>query len=180
MSNDMSKTKHTKGIHEFLEQSGVLESNDEEFIKKAREAYWRGYHREYKRIQRGKVREHRITLEKREEAFIEREADKYCTTISQFIKDAAFAYMHKSYLPISNENLVILEQQLSHVRTLLDGFGNNSEAVKSALSLIERIELLISQNVTTPPLLDDLVRATLSEKPFYLKTLKTIIAEYDY
>jgi len=179
MFNDMANTKRHTSIYSFLEQSGVLESNDPVLIKKARQAYWRSYHRDYKREQRDNLYEHTIALSKQENALIQREADRHNKTISLLIKETAFAYLGKHYLAIVSETLGMVEQQLSHIRTILENFGEKHEVMKAAVRALDSIDAKLIQNMH-PASLEDELRKALNERPHYLFTLKKLIEEYDY
>lgn len=180
MSNDMSDTKRHKSIYAFLESSGVLESNDPELIKNARQAYWRTYHREYKKGKREKAREHTVTLEKREEQVLKEEAAKNEMTLSKFIKEMALAYVNKEYIRPPNEELSKIEVSLSHIRTLLEGYGRDEKIATQAINAISAIERSLDQMISAPLSLESEVRRILSERPSYLSTMKQIISEYDY
>lgn len=177
----MAKTKKHTSLYNYLDQSGLLESNDDALIQRARVAYWKNYHKQYKREKRGKQNEHTLALTKKEEALIAREAAKHQKTISVFLKTAALAYTEKKYLLIPQEDLPKIQQQLSHIYVLLETFGNEkTDIVDRAIESIERIESSLMQLVSNPPELGSVLRQTFEECPEYIIILKQILLEYDH
>lgn len=170
----MSKTKKHTGIHEFLEQSGVLESNDESLIKKAREAYWRAYRTEFKRSVRERVREFPVQLTKQETAVIEREAESREISISQFLKKATLAYLQKTFLVIPTPELFAIEQVISKAKDTLQESGYTK-----CLEKVNELEARINNLIFHPQLLEDAIRKALNERPDFKDNLLTILKGYD-
>jgi hypothetical protein len=177
----MPEKRSHKGLREFLDASGVLESGDDELIKKARAAYWRKYSRDYKREQRAKFHEHTLALNKKENALIEREAVRHGMTASLFMRQAVLAYVQKHYLPFANEVLIVIERHLSHIRTQVESHSGSDDGANQAAALaLDSLEKALLRNAQSPPCLDDLIRTALEERPHYLLTIKQLIQEYDH
>jgi hypothetical protein len=172
----MAKDKKQINLYEFLEQSGILETGDEALIKKARTAYWRDYHKNYKRERRASEKEFLVTLNHAEQALMTAEAGKHGQSVSHLLKEAAFAYMHKAYLPLPSNELVQIQLLLS---SCYDCLERNKDAIK-AIEAILNIEEMLRELAAKPLDLEDAIRAAIAEHPQYLNTLEKLIKEYDH
>jgi hypothetical protein len=173
--------KHTN-LYEYLHQTGVLESKDDELIKKVKAAYWRKYHRDYKQEKRKKDREYSIALNKEERAYFEKEAERHGKSVSMFLKDAAMAYIHCEFLNPDKSDVQKIQQLLSRCYSDIEPLGENQTCisrVQKTLEAIERTEEMIQHLFSKPPSLEDTLRQKLTDKPYYLETIKSIIESHD-
>jgi hypothetical protein len=180
----MAKTKKHTSLYDFLDQSGVLECNDESLIKKARAAYWRNYQKQYKREKRSSGMECAIVLDEEERNAFEKRASKHKTSVPSLIKKTALAYLEKYYIAPSEELLQSIEQRLSQIYTdierLLETRIHNPEGLKQALQSIERIEQKLEDITKHPPNLEEEIKLAIDENPTFQQTLLTILKQYDH
>jgi len=62
--NKIWQARRTKPLRQYLSDTGVLESEDEELIRAVKGAYWRNYHKQYKREKRSREQEYSIAWTK--------------------------------------------------------------------------------------------------------------------
>jgi len=70
-------SRRTNHLRQYLSDTGVLESEDEELIRAVKAAYWRNYHKQYKREKRSREQEYSIALDKGEKNVLEQEAGRH-------------------------------------------------------------------------------------------------------
>jgi hypothetical protein len=178
----MAKTKKNTSLYDYLHDTGVLESGDEELVKKVKAAYWRNYHKQYKREKRGKDREYSISLTKSERKHFESEATNHGKSVSMFLKDAAWAYIHNQYLNPDKADLMKALQILSRCYTDIERIsheGIEAREIRETLGAVAKIEEKLDALFSHPASLEKLIEHTMKEKPCYLNTLKNLIANYD-
>jgi hypothetical protein len=178
----MATTKNKMNLYQYLDQSGILETNDDALIKKARAAYWKKYQREYKREKRGTEKEYTVRLSKSEESIIEREAAKTDKSITQFIKESSLAYVHKAYVVPKSDEQARIEQLLSHCYDRLNRLNGEHEIAElgPAIKGILEMETMLREWITKPISLEDEIKDAIREKSHYVTTIKKLISEYDY
>ncbi len=111
----MQRRRKNSPFWEYLEKKGVLEKGTDEEIKAAKREYKKIYLLDYKRKQREKKPEFTISFskEKNEYQRVEVEAKRHKLSMSKFIKEAALAYISKTYIVPDRQKVAELEQILS-------------------------------------------------------------------
>ena len=153
LNEAMAKTKKQTSLYEYLNQTGVLETGDDELIGKVKAAYWRKYHKDYKQEKRKKDKEYSISLSKTERTYLEKEASKYSKSMSMFIKDSAWAYIHCEYLNPQKADILKIQQLLSrcysNIERLSDSYADPIE-IQKALDAVMKIEENINRLFERP------------------------------
>lgn len=165
-------------IREYLHETGILESGDETLIRKVKQAYWKNYHKEYKREKRCKGMECVVVLDAAERAEFESEALKYQQTVGMLLKTLAQAYIRKRYISPDKRILQSIEQKLSAIYSEIEQMmeRNNSDGqqttmtLQKMLSYIESIECILREMELSPRSLEDEIKAALKHNPNYLTT----------
>ena len=179
-----STTKKSTTLYEYLHETGVLESGDENLIAKVKAAYWRSYQKQYKREKRSRGMECVIVLDEDELKAFTKHASKHKTTIPSLIKKYALAYMEKYYISPSEQLLQSIEQKLSRIyneiERLIETRIHNPEGLKQTLQSIERIEQTLEDITKQPIDLEKEVKQAIEDNPTYKQTLQTILNHYDH
>jgi hypothetical protein len=180
----MAKTKKHTSLYDYLHETGVLESGNEELIQKVKAAYWRNYQKQYKREKRSKGLECVVVLDEAERKLFERQVKLHKASISSLIKKSALAYIEKYYISPSEELFQSIKQKLSRIYTdierLLETKIHNPEGLKQALQSIQRIEQNLDTITKYPPDLEEEIKRAIEENPTYQQTLLAILKHYDH
>ncbi|MBL7799820.1 MAG: hypothetical protein JNL95_03765 [Chitinophagales bacterium] len=177
-------TKKSTTLYEYLHETGVLESGDENLISKVKAAYWRSYQKQYKREKRSRGMECVIVFDEDERKAFTKHAKKYKVSIPSLIKKSALAYIEKYYIYPSEHLLQSIEQKLSRIYSgierLIETRIHNPEALKESLQSIERIEQRLEDITKHPIDLETELKHAIEDNPNYQKTLQTILNHYDH
>jgi hypothetical protein len=180
----MAKSQKHSGLHKHLHDTGVLESGDSELIAKVRAAYWRRYHKEYKREKREKEKEYVVSLSGTEQKIMERQAAGHGQSLTAFIKGAAWAYVHQAYMQPDRAEMGHIGQVLSlcysGIESLMDSGQYDPGELGKALLTITAIDEKLNAISSKPPNLEQAIRKALAEKPYYIITLKKLVEDYDH
>lgn len=125
------KVKSSSGLYEYLEQQGVLQTNDAALITAAKKEYWTAYKRQWKKNRRKECKSFLVYFDTVEVKVIIKAAAKQHTSPTNFIKRAALASGSDKYS--SNPVLVgkireLLALYFNTVHTMID-----EEAIPTAL-----------------------------------------------
>jgi hypothetical protein len=177
----MSKTKKHTTLYDYLDQSGVMAWGTADDIERSKVEYWKRYRTDKKRQERKKRKEYAVALDKKEQAYIEREALLLGKSVSMFLKDAAFAYLGTFYLNPNKADLIKIEQILSRYYSELERISEFADIIEiqNGIDAIVRIEGKLEMLFSRPPSLDILVKRAVEENPYCIGSLKKIIQEYD-
>jgi len=153
-----NERRHT-GMWEYLDSLGVLNTGNEEEIKRAKREYRKKYLFHYKRKQRQNNSEFIISFSKPkgEHKKIIDAAKAHHSSPTKFIKDAALAYLEKKYLVPNKEAVANLEYILSDCRNEIRKLSRNrimpvQEQIFSIEKRIDEMESGIGELFRNPPL----------------------------
>ncbi|MGC4100873.1 hypothetical protein [Ferruginibacter sp.] len=85
------KRKSINLLYAFLEQKGVLHTEDSDLIQRAKDEYWKNYRREWRKNKRHQNKSYTILLNYDEAKQVINEAKKYHASPTQYIKGTALA-----------------------------------------------------------------------------------------
>lgn len=184
----MRKIRHNSGMRAYLESVGLLNNGTEEQIKKAKKDYWRKYFQEFKRKQRLSKSEFTVILSKEngEHETIVSKAKEHQMSVPLFIKESAFAYIHKTYLPPYWGQIANLEQLLSECLFEIQNiakqkerfFWDHEQKYKNIENRIEKIEKEIIQALTNPFTIEELVKKAMEKNPSLGQNIINVISQY--
>jgi hypothetical protein len=80
------KIKYTSSIFSFLERKGVLDTMDTGAIETAKKEYWTAYRRQWKKAKRQQSKSYTILLSDQEANLVIKEAKRYHTSPTGYIK----------------------------------------------------------------------------------------------
>ncbi|MEM6342695.1 MAG: hypothetical protein AAF927_02400 [Bacteroidota bacterium] len=152
--------RRNTGMWEYLEQSGVLESGNEDAIAAVKKEYQRKYQREYRKKKRKERPEVTLTLSKADWLELTHSAQQHHYSLPAFIKQAALAYLKQTFLVPDREPVSRLEQRLRLCQTDIRVIArhvrkrNLPELNQAYLDLAERIahlETVIHNAFHNPP-----------------------------
>ncbi len=111
-----NNVEHTKGLRQFLDDSGVLVNGNDEEIKAARRAYRKKYLAEYKQQQRKENPEFAVLLSTQngEHGKIVGAACRHKVSVPAFLKMATLAYLNKTFISPDREVVSRLAQLLTN------------------------------------------------------------------
>ncbi len=92
------RLKSKSNIYTYLQNSGVLENGSHEEIQNVRKEYWKAYKRIWRKNKRNTVKEITISFLPDEFKEITNEYKRHKLSRTEFIKQACFAYMNKTFL----------------------------------------------------------------------------------
>lgn len=158
--------KHNKGMWEYLEKIGILETGTDEEIKLAKKAYRKEYLLQYKRDQRKKQPEFTVNFPKTGQYTyhaIKSVAQRHHMSPTAFIQKAVIGYLNKRYIVPNSDQVAKLEQLLTdclnEIKTLVkikDKYWFEKESkMESIEKKIEKLEHDISQIFRNPPLINN-------------------------
>jgi hypothetical protein len=150
---------------DYLERKGLLAHGSDAQIEQAKAEYRKQYQRKYKRKQREKHQEFTIILTNKEAKRIEHEADRYNTSPSAFVRDAAFAYLDKTFIVPDLDTVIGLEQLLSQCRSDIRRIADNqttsflgrAKAYHQMAKTVKRLENEIARALRNPEELEQLL-----------------------
>lgn len=155
--------RRNTGLWEYVEQSGVLESGNDEAIEAVKKEYHRKYQREYRKQKRKDRPEVTITLPKPIWLKLTHAAQRHHYSLPAFIKHAAVSYLDQTYLVPDREPVSRLEQYLRLCQTDLQIVAKHvhkreyAELYQLFTDLVERIqhiEEIVHQSLRHPPQFD--------------------------
>lgn len=155
--------KHTGGMWEYLEASGVLEKGNDKEIKEAKKAYRKEYYLKYKRNQRSQKPEFTVNFstDKGEYSKVAAASKRHNLTITAFICSAVLAYIDQRFVVPNPDQVAALEQILSQclneVQSIVKAkekyHWEREQKFESIEKRIEKLESEIDQVFRNPPLL---------------------------
>ena len=139
----MGKKKHTSGVWQFLELSGVLTTGSSEDIAQKRKEYWSGRKRLWKQERRKKETEFKICFTDTELKGIAKAASLHKMSRSRFIKQTALAFVSSGYVMPNIEELHKITTLLSlNYSALQELFETDAVPNLLGLELMQRMENL--------------------------------------
>ncbi|MFA6922884.1 MAG: hypothetical protein WC223_01400 [Bacteroidales bacterium] len=181
--------KHKGGMWEYLDSIGVLESGNDEEIKKAKKEYRKKYILQHRQKVRKTKPEFTINLSRDngEYSRIEHTAKQHKMKITKFLKSAVLAYINKTFIVPDRLQIAELEQLLSQclneIQTIVKQKERHNYEREQKLELIEkRIEKLeeeINKILKQPYTIEELVIKGIEEKPTLKEHLLAILTKND-
>ncbi|MFA6924901.1 MAG: hypothetical protein WC223_11695 [Bacteroidales bacterium] len=182
----MSNTKkHTGGMWEYLDSTGVLERGIDEEIKQAKKEYRKIYFTKHKRKQRTIKREITIRFSKDNNEFsrIDFVAKQHKMKLTAFLRSAVLAYLNKTYIVPDRLQIAELEQLLSQclneIQTIVkqkEKYSFEREQKYEAIEkLIEKLGEEINKILKQPYTIEELVIKGIEEKPSLKEQLLAIL-----
>ena len=139
----MGKQKHTSGVWQFLELSGVLTTGSSEDIAQKRKEYWRNQKRIWKQERRKNETEFKICFTDTELKGIAKAASLHKMSRSRFIKQTALAYVGSGYVIPNIEELHKIKTALSlNYSALQEMVETDTVPYELGMELMQRIENL--------------------------------------
>lgn len=129
--------KQSSNIYSYLNKIGVLSSGDAEAIAKAKKEYWQLYKREWKKQKRHSSASYTILLSNPEAKVIQKKANQYRTSPTNYIKQAA---LHGSYIPDNKTIGQIREMFFKYHDTVQKNMENRDLPEPVGTSLLQAIE----------------------------------------
>lgn len=134
-------TNTVKSLYEHLEQSGVLQSGDEQFIQLERRKYLNAYKAQWRRNKRKEQKECTISFTKKELKQITGILSAYNYSLPQFVKMVILQYLQQSYVPIKSETINHIRALLTQNYALLQAIEETNDNIAQS-NLIQRFALL--------------------------------------
>lgn len=156
----MSKIRKNTGIWKYLEETGVLEHGTEAEIQAARKEYQKKYILQYKRKQRGEMKEYIVLLKKDEQTLFKEAAQKHKTTIVRFLKTAALAYLEKKYIVPDQVQVAHLEQTLIQILNEIQALAKRNKIlftlnIQEIEKKINRMETVVNDILRSPETIEE-------------------------
>lgn len=146
----------------YLRSSGVLENGTSEDIQKVKKEYWKEYKRKWRNSKRKMVNEITLSFTKEEFKEISTESKRHKLNRTNFIKQACFAYINKSYIVPDFKEVKRIAQQLSmtynSIQELIEENSIEFKSGKSILKSIYNLEREILPALHNPNSLNALVK----------------------
>lgn len=144
----------SKGLYQYLEETGVLQSGNKATIEAATALYWRIYKREWRKAKRHAEKPFEILLTEKEEKIIQAAALKHGMSKTSYIKKAALTYSAQKYLVPNLEVLYEIKELLAInydaiLQLIQKGKGDG------ALQLVASLESNVLKLLFTPKRLSD-------------------------
>lgn len=156
-------------VYAFLHASGVLENGTHEEIQSARKAYWKEYKRKWRNEKRRKEKELTVSLDKIELNSLSLEARRHKISRTQFLKQAAFAYMNQSFIVPNTAEVNRIAQLLSmtynSIQDLLENDAMSFNVGRDALTTIGKLELDILPTLQHPKLMEEYLVEHIQKHP---------------
>jgi hypothetical protein len=161
----MKRLPNDNGMWAYLDSLGILENGSDEEIKAAKRAYRKSYFKRYKRNQRIAKPEYVVNFSKEngELETVAKAAKWHRMTMTNFLRSAVLAYLHRTYLVPNRDEVAQLELLLSNclneIQTLVSVRTKHSwDSVQRWEQIelkIQKLEKQIGDLFRNPPILDD-------------------------
>ena len=167
--------KRIPTLKEYLRERRVWGMSEEE-IKQAKKEYKRLYQREYKREKRTKLKELHPAFTKKEFKLIQDHAESYNFSPTELVKQAALAYLSRSYLTPQPESLAKIEQYLGKLYESISRLNTRPDL----LTRIEETEKLVRQAFSKTQILEDAIIHRLKTNSSFRPRLYELIYTHQY
>lgn len=158
----MRRKEKYSAMWDYLEKAGVLEKGTDAEIKAAKKAYRKTYFLKYKQAQRKKKPELTINFKKENGDYdtISIAAKRHKMTLTAFVRQAALAYLKRTYVVPNSGQIARLEQLLSEclneIKTIVTFkekyFWQRKDKLDQIEKRIQQLETQISEVFRNPPL----------------------------
>ena len=127
-------------LYSYLKSSGVLENGTHDEIQKVKKDYWKEYKRKWRNNKRKMVNEITISFTREEFKKISNESKRHKLNRTNFIRQACFAYLNRTFIVPDAKEVKRIAQQLSMTYNSIQGLiEENSIEFKSGKSILESI-----------------------------------------
>lgn len=182
----MRKIRPHTGLWKYLEQSGVLDSRDEEKIKATKKEYWRKYDAEYKRKKRKQKREYLISFNTTELQSVIATAKTKGLKVPEYIREATRADINQVYVVPYGFLLKEVEQTLLSYKRIIKDIGDKdkrnwlgaSKNYESLEQIVTKIENYLHQLFRQGPPLTKIIEDTLRTNPQFITTLNQFVQQH--
>jgi len=134
------KINSKSNLYSYLKSSGVLENGNHDAIQKVKKEYWKEYKRKWRNSKRKMVNEITISFTREEFKKISNESKRHKLNRTNFIRQACFAYLNRTFIVPDAKEVKRIAQQLSMTYNSIQGLiEENSIEFKSGKSILESI-----------------------------------------
>lgn len=130
-------TKHNSNLYSYLEGTGVLETGNSQAIASAKKEYWKLYKRTWRKARRQSSISYTVLYTKHEAGQVQKNAKKYRTSPTNYIKQAA---LHGSHIPDNQTIGQIREMFFKYHDTVEHSIGNGGIQRDVGVVLLRTIE----------------------------------------
>lgn len=155
-------------LKEHLASLGLLGKEvPESILDAAKEAYYKEYHRQYYESYKHKRLRVELRFTKSEYAAIKASARQHKKRISNHLKKCALAYINTDYIVPDEKMLNDLKLQIRAIGNNINQIAYQANAtngevvdVNSLFRRLDELEQLVEAKLTTPVLIEDLLKNT--------------------
>lgn len=163
------RPKIKSNVYSYLKSKGVLEKGTHDDIQRIRNEYWKEYRRKWRNENRKAKKEFTISLSKDELLELTREARRHKLSKTQFIKQACFAYINKSFIVPDSLEVKRISQLLSmiynSIRELLTENKVEFNSGRNLLESIQKLEREILPTLQNPKSIEEFISQHISKCP---------------
>ena len=172
------KINSKSNLYSYLKSSGVLENGNHDAIQKVKKEYWKEYKRKWRNSKRKMVNEITISFTREEFKKISNESKRHKLNRTNFIRQACFAYLNRTFIVPDAKEVKRIAQQLSMTYNSIQGLiEENSIEFKSGRSILEaiiKLEREILPVLNNPKSLEALIKEHFLKNP----NNKNVLIEY--
>jgi hypothetical protein len=180
-------SRKNNGLMAFLESEGKLGASGDE-LAQIKKQWRRQYEKSYKQQRRLEKKEYTVSFDKVEVGKIRKAAADHRIKEAPFLKKAVGGYLNTEYIVRDKAVLDRVLQILLRYQSVIDQVQSRDNGAwykpdKSYENLNHAVNEMRSQIVdefSHPPRLTEEVKRAIKENPDFVKTLKSILAEYDF
>lgn len=172
------KINSKSNLYSYLKSSGVLENGNHDAIQKVKKEYWKEYKRKWRNSKRKMVNEITISFTREEFKKISNESKRHKLNRTNFIRQACFAYLNRTFIVPDAKEVKRIAQQLSMTyNSIQELIEENSIEFKSGRSILEaiiKLEREILPVLNNPKSLEALIKEHFLKNP----NNKNVLIEY--
>jgi len=162
------RTSRNSSIYAFLQAKGILEKGTHEEIQSARKEYWNDYKRRWRIEKRRKEKEVTLSLSRDELKLVTREAKRHNLSQTQFLKQASFAYINRSFIVPNSMEVKRIVQLLSMTYNSLQVMSEeeklNSSMSREVLHAIHQLEIDILPLLHNPKSIEEHLKQHIEKR----------------
>lgn len=135
------KINKSNGLYAFLDKQGVLDSGNENLIQATKRKYWLEYKKNWNRIKLQEYKRLTIHYNQKELKVIKKAAEKYNTSITNFIKQSSLANKPNLVDPVAvGEIRELLALHFFFLQSFVEEDRLTSEQADQMLNKITNLE----------------------------------------
>ena len=166
-------------LYSHLKSSGVLENGTHDEIQKVKKEYWKEYKRKWRNNKRKMVNEITISFTLEEFKEINNESKRHKLNRTNFIKQACFAYLNKSFIVPDLKEVKKISQILAlsynSIQEMTEENKIDFKSGKSIIEVIYKLEREILPVLNNPKSLEALIKEHILKNPKNKNTLIELI-----